>query len=175
MKRLIGPISLLFVLALAGCSSTPGSMASGSVPAGSAGATAVPPTAVPPSLTASQPAPPTTSPSTAPTPAPVAGGTATDFCGAFKELQALNDAPFTDLASMGAKFQAAAADMRKFAPAEIKDAANTYADVIDNIGKSAAAGTFDQAALQKAIASGMAGHAKDIATTAVWVGKNCSL
>jgi hypothetical protein len=174
MKRLIAPISLLFLVALAGCSSTPSSLASSASPGGSAVASAVAP-AGSPSGAASQPAPATTSPSSSPTSATVAGGTATDFCGAFKELQALNDAPSTDLASMGAKFQAAAADMRKFAPAEIKAAANTYADVIDNIGKSAAAGSFDQAALQKAIAAGMAGHAKDIATTAVWVGKNCSL
>jgi len=76
---------------------------------------------------------------------------------------------------MGAKFQAAAADMRKYAPAVIATAANTYADVMDNIGKTAAGGAFDEAALQKAISDGMAGNAKDIGTTAVWVAKNCNL
>jgi hypothetical protein len=76
---------------------------------------------------------------------------------------------------MGAQFQAAAADMRKYAPAEIQKAANTYADVMDNIGKAAASGTIDEAALQKAISDGMAGNAKDIGTTAVWVAKNCDL
>jgi hypothetical protein len=179
MTRLIAPLSLLLLVALAGCSSTPGSAAPSVSPAGTAVTSSVSPagTAVAssPSETASQSASETTAPSEAPTSAPVAGGTATDFCGAFKELSALNDAPPGDLASMGALFQAAAADMRKYAPAEIKDAATTYADVMDNIGKAAAGGTFDQAAMQKAIADGMAGNAKNIAATAVWVAKNCNL
>ena len=160
LKRIIAPLSLLFVVALAGCSSTPGTVASSVSPAGSAVASSVSPTEAAVASPASK---------------PVAGGTATDFCGAFKELQALNGAPSGDLATMGAQFQAAAADMRKYAPAEIKDAANTYAAVMDNIGKAAAGGTFDEAALQKAIADGMAGNAKDIGTTAVWVAKNCNL
>ncbi len=179
MKRLIAPLSLLFLVALAGCSSTPSTVTSSLSPAGSAVTSSVSPTeaavASSPSETASQSASETISPSEAPTSAPVAGGTATDFCGAFKELQALNDAPSGDLRSMGAQFQAAAADMRKYAPAEIKDAANTYADVMDSIGKAAAGGTVDEAALQKAISDGMAGNAKNIATTAVWVAKNCNL
>jgi hypothetical protein len=179
MKRFIVPLSLLFVVALAGCSSTPSTVASSVSPAGSAAASSVSPAETAagssPSETASQSASETTSPSDAPTSAPVAGGTATDFCGAFKELQALNDAPSGDLASMGTKLQAAAADIRKYAPAEIKAAANTYADVMDSIGKAAAGGTLDEAALQKAISDGMAGNAKDIGTTAVWVAKNCGL
>ena len=179
MKRLIAPLSLLFLVALAGCSSTPGTGASSVSPAETAVASSVSPTetavASSPSETASQSASETTSPSETPTSAPVAGGTATDFCGAFKELQALSGAPSGDLASMGAQFQAAAADMRKYAPAEIKKAANTYADVMDNIGKAAASGTFDEAALKKAISDGKAGSAQDIGTTAVWVAKNCSL
>ena len=168
MKRLIAPLSLLFVVALAGCSSTPSTVASSVSPTETAVASS-------PTETASQSASETTSPSEAPTSAPAAGGTATDFCSAFKELSALNDAPSGDLASTGAKFQAAAADIRKYAPAEIKDAANTYAAFMDNIGKAAAGGTFDEAALQKAISDGIAGNAADIGTTAVWVAKNCSL
>ena len=171
LKRIIAPLSLLFVVALAGCSSTPGTVASSVSPAGSAVASSVSPAG---SAVASSVSP-TEAAVASPASTPVAGGAATDFCGAFKELQALNDAPSGDLATMGAQFQAAAADMRKYAPAEIKDAANTYADVMDNIGKAAAGGTFDEAALQKAIADGMAGNAKDIGTTAVWVAKNCSL
>lgn len=168
MKRLLAPVLLLFVVAIAGCSSAPSTVA----PTVSPAATAVEPS---PSEVASQPAAESTSPSEAPTSTPVAGGTATDFCGAFKELQALNDAPSGDLASMGAQLQAAAADMRKYAPAEIAKAANTYADVMDNIGKAAAGGSIDEAALQKAISDGMAGNATDIGTTAVWVAKNCDL
>jgi hypothetical protein len=179
MKRLIAPLSLLFLVALAGCSSTTSTAASSAAPAATSAAASAAPaatTAAPsPSEAASQPAPATTAPSEAPTSAPVAGGTATDFCGAFKELQALNDNPSGDLASMGAQFQAAASDMRKYAPAEIKDAANTYADVMDNIGKAVADGSVDEAALQKAIQDGMAGNAKDIATTAKWVATNCNL
>jgi hypothetical protein len=188
MKRLIAPLSILFLVALAGCSSTPSSAAPSSAPAGTAATSSMSPTesavassptgsvvASSPSAAASQSASETTSPSEAPTSAPVAGGTATDFCGAFKELQALNDSPSGDLASIGAQFQAAAADMRKYAPAEIKDAATTYADVMDNIGKAAAGGSFDEAAMQKAISEGMAGNAKNIAATAVWVAKNCNL
>jgi len=182
LKRIIAPLSLLFVVALAGCSSTPGTVASSVSPAGSAVASSVSPagsevaSSVSPAGSAvASSASPTEAAVASPTSAPVAGGTATDFCGAFKELQALNDAPSGDLATMGAQFQAAAADMRKYAPAEIKDAANTYAAVMDNIGKAATGGTFDEAALQKAIADGMAGNAKDIGTTAVWVAKNCSL
>ena len=89
------------------------------------------------------------------------------------ELQAVNDSPSTDPATAGAKMQAAAADMRKYAPSEIAAAANTYADVMENIGKAAAGGSFDQAKLQKALADGMAGKAKDIGTVSVWVAKNC--
>ncbi len=166
MKRLIAQLSLLVVVTLAGCSSTASSGPSGGPPAATASQPASEPTS---SIEAS------TAPSEGSTSAPVAGGTATDFCGAFKELQALNDNPTGDIATMGAQFQAAAADMRKYAPAEIAQAANTYADVMDNIGKAAAGGAVDEAALQKAITDGMAGNAKDIGTTAVWVSKNCAL
>ena len=177
MKRLITPLALLFLVALAGCSSTPSTVAPSALPTQAVVASS--PTqavvASPPTETASPSASESTSASEAPTSSPVAGGTATDFCGAFKELEALNHASSFDLATAGAQFRAVAADMRKYAPAEIAKAANTYADVMDNIGKAAAAGTFDKAALQKAISVGMAGSAADIGTTAVWVAKNCNL
>ena len=76
---------------------------------------------------------------------------------------------------MAAAFKAAAADMRKLAPPEIKDAAGTYADLIESIAKAAQAGTLDEAALQKAIATGLAGKAADIGKVAMWVGTNCQL
>ncbi len=79
------------------------------------------------------------------------------------------------MAAVGAAFEAASADMRKFAPSEIKDAAGTYADVMENIGKLAQGGTMDEAGLSKAIAQGMAGKAADIGKVAVWVAKNCNL
>lgn len=100
-------------------------------------------------------------------------GTATDFCGAFKELQAAttNSTP----AAFAAAAEAAAADMRKFAPAEIKDAAGTYADVMENIGKTVQGGAMDEASMQKALAAGIAGKASDIGKVAMWVGKNCKM
>ena len=156
MKRCIAPLSLVLLVAVAGCSSTTSTVASGATSAAM-------------SATTSASSPGKTSA------APVAGGTATDFCGAFKEIQSVSEAPSGDMASAGATFQAAAADMRKFAPADIAQAANTYADVMDNIGKAAAGGTMDEAGLSKAISDGMAGKAKDIGTVAVWVAKNCKL
>ena len=154
MKRLIAPLTLLFVVALAGCSSTPASS-----PSSSSGAVASPPAET----------------ATSQSGAPVAAGSATDFCGAFTELQSIFDATSGDPATIGTQLQAAAADMRKYAPAEIAQAANTYADVMDAIGKAAAGGTVDQAALMKSISEATSGNAKDIGATAVWVSNNCSL
>ena len=167
MKRIFAPLSLLFVVVLAGCSSTSSQVPASVSPTQTAGASL-------PTATASTSASEITSPSEAPTTPPVAGGTATDFCGAFKELEAI-DSNAGDVASVGTQFQAAAADMRKFAPAEIQQAANTYATLMDTIGKAAASGSVDEASLSKAIADGMGGNAADIATTAQWVAKNCSL
>jgi hypothetical protein len=65
--------------------------------------------------------------------------------------------------------------MRKYAPAEIQQAANTYADLIDSIGNAVASGSINEASLSKAISDGMAGNAKDIGKVAVWVAKNCNL
>lgn len=65
--------------------------------------------------------------------------------------------------------------MRTFAPAEIKDAAGTYADVIDNIGKAAQSGSFDEAGLHQALTDGMAGKSSDIGTVAQWVAANCQM
>jgi hypothetical protein len=154
MHRFLVPLSLILVVA-GGCSST-----SSTAAAGASSATSV-----------------ATSPTTsaAPTAAPVAGGSATDFCGAFQELQSVSEVPSGDLATVGAKFRAAAADMRKFAPADIKQAANAYADVVDSIGRAATGGTLDEAGISKAMADGMSGDANDITKVALWVSKNCKL
>jgi hypothetical protein len=173
MRRLIAPLSILMLVVLAGCGSTPAKIASSTSPVEPAVASSPP-------QAASQAAPETASPteapvlpSEAPSSAPVAGGTATDFCGAFKELEAMSQTNPSDLASAGAQFQSAAADMRKYAPAEVQQAANTYADLIDSIGKAVANGSVGEASLSKAISDGMAGNAKDIGKVAVWVAKNC--
>jgi len=102
-----------------------------------------------------------------------AGGAATDYCTAFTELEKAKGA--ANPAAAGAAFEAAAADMRKFAPPEIKDAAETYADLMETIGKAAQSGNMDEASLSKAMAVGIAGKAKDVATVAKWVSTNCKL
>ncbi|MGV8978355.1 MAG: hypothetical protein ACOH17_09945 [Cellulomonas sp.] len=169
MKRLAAPLLLLVVLA--GCSASPGTATSGAPATESA--VAAPSLSASASSSASEAIAPSEMSSEAPTPLPAAGGTATDFCGAFKELQTVSEVPGGDMVSVGARFRAAAADMRKFAPAEIMKEANTYADVIDNIGKTASAGSLDKASLSQAVSAGVAGNSKDIAATAVWVAKNC--
>ncbi len=168
MNRVFAPLSLLLLIALAGCSSTPSAGAASASPAATAVASSA-------TETASQPASEPISPSEAPTSAPVAGGTATDFCSAVKEIQAVSEAPSGDPATTGAKFQAAAADMRKFAPAEITAAANGWADVFDTIGKALGSGTLDEATMTKALSDAVAGKAQDIATAAAWTAKNCNL
>ena len=95
------------------------------------------------------------------------------FCVAFKELQ--NAKTTDDPVAFGTALQEAAALMRKWAPPDIKDAASTYADVMENIGQAAQGGTMDEAGMQKALSAGMAGKASDIGKVAVWVATNCKL
>ena len=122
----------------------------------------------------SAPAPTTVAPTKAPTPAKnSAGGGATSFCDAFKQLQNMDTT--ASPAAVAEAFKAAAVDMRKFAPPEIKDAAGTYADLIESIARAAQGNTMDDAALQKALADGMAGASSDIGKMAMWVGQNCKL
>jgi len=160
MRRL----SLIFVLvaALAGCSSGSSNVASSTK---STSPTAANPT--------SAPAPATVAATKAPPAADSAGGAAIGFCGAFKELQEATTA--NDPAALAAAVQEAAAQMRKWAPPDIKDAAGTYAGVIADIGEAAQGGTMDQAGLQKALADGLDGKSGDIAKVAIWVSTNCKL
>lgn len=152
---------LVLVAALAGCSSGSSDVAPSTK---STSPTAANPT--------SAPAPATIAPTKAPTPAKnFAGGAAIGFCGAFKELQEATTA--NDPAALAAAVQEAAAQMRTWAPPDIKDAAGTYAGVIADIGEAAQGGTMDQAGLQKALADGLAGKSGDIAKVAIWVSTNC--
>lgn len=108
----------------------------------------------------------------------VVTGTATDFCGAFKDLEDVQGDGATtpaEVAAIGAKFRAAAADMNRFAPAEIKDAVQTYAAVIDAIGQAAMGGTIDDATLSAKLQEGLSEHPEDLSTVALWVAKNCPL
>lgn len=104
-------------------------------------------------------------------PAGDSGSDATKFCAAIKTLEGAKGS--SDVAATGAAFSSAATDLHSYAPAEIKDATETYAVMIDNIGKAAQAGTMEQLDLQKQLAAGMAAKAEDIAKVAIWVSKNC--
>jgi hypothetical protein len=104
----------------------------------------------------------------------VAGGSGSDstkFCAAVKRLESAKNSP--DVAAAGAAFSSAAADLHAYAPAEIKAATETYAAMIDDLGKVARSGTMDQPTLQKELTKGMATKADDIAKVAIWVSKNC--
>lgn len=156
MRRL--SLMLVLVAALAACSSGSNNVASSTTtPAAAPSTTSV----------AESPSAATTSTHDS------AGGAATDYCTAFTELEKAKGA--ANAAVVGAAFEAAAADMRKFAPPEIKDAAETYADLIETIGKAAQSGNMNEASLSKAMALGIAGKAKDVATVAKWVSTNCKL
>ena len=163
MRRL--SLILVLVAALEGCSSGSSDVAPSTK---STSPTAANPTSAP------APAPATIAPTKAPTPAKnFAGDAAIGFCGAFKELQEATTA--NDPAALAAAVQEAAAQMRKWAPPDIKDAAGTYAGLIADIGEAAQGGTMDQVGLQKALADGLAGKSGDIAKVAIWVSTNCTL
>jgi len=89
-------------------------------------------------------------------------GGATSFCAAFKELRTATAAK--DAATASAVYIAAAADMRKYAPAAIKSQTSTYAGVIEEAGKALKTGTMPSAAAAKP---------GDLAAVTIWVGKNC--
>ena len=104
----------------------------------------------------------------APAAADVSGGGATAFCTAYTEFKTAVQADTPQ--AVGAGFQAAAADMRKSAPAEIKAAAVLMADTLDEVGKKIAAG----GANPETIGSGQSAERRQgIADSIVWVTKNC--
>ena len=121
-------------------------------------------------MTSTTSASPTPAPATV---APTSAPPATSFCAAFKQIQAATGTGSP--AAVGATLQASANAIRKYAPVEIKDAAGTYADLMESIEKAAQGGTMNEAALQKALAAGLAGKASDIGKVAMWVGQNCQL
>ena len=100
--------------------------------------------------------------------ADVSAGGATDFCSAYREFKTAVDADTPQ--AVGAGFRAAAVDMRKYAPAEIKAAAGLTADTLDEVGKTIAAG----GANPETIGSGQAAERRQgIADSITWVTKNC--
>lgn len=104
------------------------------------------------------------------TPEPADGGGATDFCGAFEQLDAVGDAETNPEAAE--VFRNAAADMKKYAPAEISTEANAYADAI-----AALADTIDgdpgSLSAQQAFAEVLAQSTDEIGVLAAYMGKNC--
>ncbi len=128
-RRIFPAVAVLAaVLGVAGCSGG-ASTAAGSTPAG---ATSSGPGSSAPASTPASSTPPA---STAPA---AAAGTATDFCSAYQEYRESLNADTPQL--QGAGFRTAAVDLRRFAPAEIKDAAGLFADVMDEVGQAIAAG-----------------------------------
>lgn len=130
-----------------------------------------------PAASSSEPAPAESSSTAAATPSddssssePAPGGKATDFCGAFKELDNVGDVSSDSEAAE--VFRTAAADMKKYAPAEVSKEANAYADAI-----AALADTIDGSAgglsAQQAFAEVLAQSTDEIGKLAVYVGKNC--
>jgi hypothetical protein len=103
-------------------------------------------------------------------PEPAAGG-ASDFCGAFTELDSLpDDASEADAV---AAFRGAAADMRKYAPAEITDSVEKYATAIEAVADTIETKNIGGSGVSQALQTVLAENAKDIGTVAVYVGKNC--
>ena len=95
------------------------------------------------------------------------------FCVALKELEGAKTT--NDPVARAGAVQESAALMRKWAPPDIKDAAGAYADAVESIGKAAQDDTMDKAALQKALADGLAQHATDVAKVAIWASTHCQL
>ena len=105
--------------------------------------------------------PPKATGTTPPRVTKVSVGKATTFCAAFKEMQSVKAS--AGPAAAGAAYQTVAAEMRKYAPPAIKDAAISYANVIDDSGKALKAGTMPTLSAKSA----------DLAKVTVWVSKNC--
>src|SRR5450631_1507748 len=154
LRRL--PLMFAFMVVLAGCSSGSSNVA-GSTQSTSPNATS----STAPKATRST-APKATS-ATSPKATKVSVGTATSFCAAFKEKQSVKAS--AGAAAAGAAYQTIAAEMRKYAPTAIKDAAISYASVIDNSGKALKSGTMPTLSVKSA----------DLAKVTVWVSKNCPL
>ncbi len=157
---LLAGLAILGMVALAGCSAA--STAGTNAP-GAAAATA-------PAATQAAASAPADASAAAATPAapPAAGGGATDFCAAWKELQDARNAETPE--ETGAGFRAAATDLRSTAPAEIKAAAGLMADAIDEFGQSILAGgpqpeTFGQGQSKE--------RQQGLQESIAWITKNC--
>jgi uncharacterized protein YceK len=146
-------LMLVLVVALAGCSSGSSDKASSSKSTSPKAAA----TSASPKASATK-----TTPKPSPTSVKLVVIKVTDFCSAFKQLRNVKAANGAKVA--GAAYQKAADDMRKYAPAAIKNEANAYANVIESSGKALTAGGMPTAISAKPT---------DLAKVTVWVSKNC--
>ena len=162
-----GVIALLPACSSSASTASPSAQATALASTPPSGTTESPPTsaaAVVSSSPASTPAVATSSP----VPAKGRGGGATDFCGAFKEFNAAVEAGTPQ--AEGAGFRAAAADLRAFAPAEIKASAGMFADLMDEVGKAIQSGQTPP----EVLGSGQSAERRQaLADSVSWVGKHC--
>ena len=149
--------ALAVALALTGCSTGSSTAATGASPASSS-----------PDGATSSAAKSSDSASPSAVVKAVAGGGATDFCGAYREWK---DAVQLDTPQQqGAGFRAAATDIRTLAPAEIKQAAALYADVMDEVGQKLEAGGGNP----ETLGSGQSEERRQaLADSVSWIQKNC--
>ena len=100
-----------------------------------------------------------------------AGGAsaAADYCGAFFAMQKV--AGKGDTAAAIATFHQSAADMRKYAPAEIADSANAYADILDTV---ATAIEGHQAKATSTLVKELGANPKVVTDVSTYVAKNCT-
>src|SRR5450631_3518273 len=145
-----------FMVVLAGCSSGSSNVAGSTQSTAPKAASSTLPKATSSTL-------PKAPSSTSPKASKVYVGTATSFCAAFKEKQSVKAS--AGAAAAGAAYQTIAAEMRKYAPTAIKDAAISYANVIDESGEALKSGTMPSLSAKPA----------DLAKVTVWVSKNCPL
>jgi ABC-type phosphate transport system substrate-binding protein len=141
-------LTAVVVMALAGCST------------GSSPGTSTPPATTAVSTSAA--------PAASSTAQPVAGGGATDFCSAYAEYRTAVEADTPQ--AQGAGFRAAATDLRTYAPAEIKDAAGLFADVMDEVGQAIQAGGPNP----EVLGSGQSEERRQaLADSITWITNNC--
>lgn len=138
----------VIVIALAGCST------------GSPGESSTPPATTAASTSGA--------PAASSTAQPVAGGGATDFCSAYAEYRTAVEADTPQ--AQGGGFRAAATDIRTYAPAEIKDAAGLFADVMDEVGQAIEAGGPNP----ETLGSGQSEERRQaLADSITWINNNC--
>ena len=93
---------------------------------------------------------------------------AADYCGAFTAMQKV--AGKGDVATAVAVFHQSAADMKKYAPAEIADSANAYADILDKVASAIEA---HQAQGTSTLAKELGANPKALTDVATYVAKHC--